>query len=94
MCGDERTEGGTLGTGATVSPVMSLPSRSFTVMLMLVRTAGKGRDQYMHESNYWTKTMAPQSWYGVQSTTIQNISGVVTWLHTFNKFIRILSYPV
>ena len=45
MCEDERTEGGTLGTGATVSPVMSLPSRSSTVMLMLVRNAGKGRDQ-------------------------------------------------
>ena len=42
---DERTEGGTLGTGGTVSPVMSFPSRSFTVMLMLVRTAGKGSDQ-------------------------------------------------
>ena len=71
-----------------MSSVITLASCSFTVMVMLVCTAGKGRGRKIHASNHSTVTMAPQSWYGVLSTNIQSISGVGTWLHTFNKFIK------
>ena len=50
--------------------VMSFNSHCFIVMVVLVCTAGNGRDWDMHEVNRWTVTMAPQLWYGVPLTKV------------------------
>ena len=45
MCGKECTEDGTSGTWGTVSSVTSLTPHCLTVMVMLVCSAGKGKDR-------------------------------------------------
>ena len=69
----------TSGTRGTVFSVMNLTSLHFTVMVVLMYAAGKGRDWYMRPSNPWIVIMAPQSWCMVPITRVREWTGGAKW---------------